>query len=292
MANIFIYKLRKSIIWLVIIFCLLFAFRLIYGYSVKSEENTLDANLFKSTISAKRNYATKKHKVKNNSTNQNIIKVDQKYEKIADVKTKSINFDEDEKLSKSKIKEYNALIQFEQKNGNLGGRVLNLIVGVPPNNFDKLYNSLISIGNIKTKQITKKDKTNEYRELNAQKKSLEKTRTSLLELKSKGGKIDEYISLENRILDIEQQLQNLGISLGDFDEENEFCTVKFSIFESKENHIGILPRIKDSLEWTLTVYLQVILTLCFIIVFSYLFLLTIIKLKIIERTIKNRYNHE
>ena len=43
-----------------------------------------------------------------------------------------------------------------------------------------------------------------------EKKSLEKIRTSLIELKSKGGKIEEYMDLENRILEIEQPTSRLG----------------------------------------------------------------------------------
>ena len=48
------------------------------------------------------------------------------------------------------------------------------------------------------------------------------------------------MGLENRILEIEQQLQGLGVSLGNFDDENEFCTVHFSLLEGKEVKIGIM----------------------------------------------------
>ena len=125
------------------------------------------------------------------------------------------------------------------------------MIGVPPDNFDELYQELIKVGKVKNKEITKNDKTNEYKELNARKLSLEKIRFSLLELKTKNGKIEEFMELESRILEIEQQLQNLGVSLGDFDSENEFCTIKFSIYESQEVKIGLMQRIKVALEWTI-----------------------------------------
>ncbi len=184
------------------------------------------------------------------------------------------------------IKKYDALIQFEQKSGNKGYRRLNLVIGVPPKNFDSLYHQLVKIGRVQAKQITKKDKTNEYKELNAKKKSLEKIRTSLIELKSKGGQISEYIELENRILEIERQLQDLGVSLGDFDDENEFCTVKFSLLEGKEIKIGIMQRIKVALQWTIKIYLKLMITLFFLSLFAYLFLLIIDKLKVIEKLIR------
>jgi len=47
------------------------------------------------------------------------------------------------------------LIQFEQKSGNIGYRKLNLVIGVPPENFDAIYNQLITIGNVQAKTNNK-----------------------------------------------------------------------------------------------------------------------------------------
>jgi len=142
-----------------------------------------------------------------------------------------------------------------------------------------MYNQLIKIGNVLSKQITKKDKTNEYKELNAKKASLEKIRSSLINLKLKGGKIDEHILLENRILEIEQQLQDLGVSLGSFDSENEFCTIQFSLSEQNTTKISFSQRITNALEWTVTIHLQLIASLFFMVLFAYLLLLGIEKIK-------------
>ena len=231
-----------------------------------------------------RNFASKKYEVKA-STNQGVMKVDQKYEKIAQISTKSTDFEKEEQQSRAKIQELEALIQFEQKSGNKGYRSLSLVIGVPPENFDALYAELIKIGKVDEKQITKKDKTNEYKELNAKKHSLEKIRTSLIELKSKGGKIEEYMGLENRILDIEQQLQDLGESLGDFDDENEFCTVQFSLHEGKEVTISFFQRVKVALDWTIKAFLKLMFSAVLMVIFSYLVLLLIEKLKVLEKLV-------
>jgi len=281
-------RLKKLIFWLIIIFAILFIFRLIYGYTKTFDNTTNQTQFFDNISNSKRNYATKEYKVKSNNSNQSAIKVDQKYEKIAEIKTKSSNFEEEEKLSRETIEKLDALIQFEQKSGNEGYRKLNLVIGVPPENFDALYNQLTKIGKVQAKQITKKDKTNEYKELNAKKQSLEKIRTSLIELKSKGGKIEEYMGLENRILEIEQQLQGLGVSLGDFDDENEFCTVQFSLLEGKEVKIGTMQRVKVALEWTVKIYLRIMTTLFFLTLFAYFVLLGIDKLKVFERIINRK----
>ncbi|MDT0559172.1 DUF4349 domain-containing protein [Ichthyenterobacterium sp. W332] len=281
-------RLKRLFFWLILIFIVLYIFRLAYGYTKTFDDTTYETAFFENISSSKRNYASKKYKVQSNNVNQTAIKVDQKYEKIAEIKTKSSSFEQEEASSRKTIEQFNALIQFEQKSGNKGYRKLNLVVGVPPENFDSLYNKLIKIGKVQAKQITKKDKTNEYKELNAKKQSLEKIRNSLIDLKSKGGKIEEYMGLENRILEIEQQLQGLGVSLGDFDDENEFCTVQFSLLEGKEVKIGLMQRMKVALEWTVSMYLQIITILFFITLFAYLILLVIDKLQLFERILNKK----
>jgi hypothetical protein len=256
---------------------------LIYGYT-KTFDNTPHQTISLNSISnVKNNYASKEYRVKSSIANQPLISLDQKYEKIATINTKSSKFDKEEKEIRNEIDKFNAIVQFEQKSGNKGYRKLNLVIGVPPENFNYLYDQLVKIGKVQAKRITKKDKTNEYKQLNAKKLSLEKIRASLTDLKSKGGKITEYMDLENRILQIEQQLQGLGVSLGDFDDENEFCTVQFSLFEGKGMKIGLMQRIKVALEWTVIIYLQLMATLFFLTLFAYLFLLGIEKFKVLER---------
>lgn len=162
-------RLKKLIFWLILIFVILFVFRIIYGYTKTFEDSPNQTQFFESISNTKRNYASKEYSVKSNNVNQSAVKVDQKYEKIAEIRSTSSKFDQEEKLTRNKIEKFNAIIQFEQKSGNKGFRNLNLVIGVPPENFDSLYVQLIEIGKIQAKQITKKDKTNEYKELNAKK---------------------------------------------------------------------------------------------------------------------------
>lgn len=282
-------RLKKLILALVLLFVILFALKLVYGYTEVINNMPNQSQFFESISNSTRNYASKKYQqIRSTGQIQTSTKTDQKYEKIAEIKTQSSKFVVEEKASRKQIEKFNALIQFEQKSGNKGYRKLNLVIGVPPQHFDSLYSGLIKIGNVQAKQIIKKDKTNEYKELNAKKASLEKTRASLTELKSKGGKIKEYMDLENRILDIEQQLQGLGVSLGDFDDENEFCTVQFSLLEGKEIEISFMQRFMTALDWTITTYLQIMATLFFLTLFAYLLLLIIDKLKIVEKMLNDK----
>ena len=103
---------------MIIIFAVLFIFRIIYGYTKTFDVTPNQTRFFENISNSKRNYATNKYEVKSSGTNQSAIKFDQKYEKVAEIKTKSSNFEKEEKTSRETIKKLDALIQFEQKSGN------------------------------------------------------------------------------------------------------------------------------------------------------------------------------
>ena len=279
-------------------FVVLFAFRFIYGYTTGAREVREEyfSDFFDDAESLKKNYASDKYRVKREaydavSTDQsqaaNEFNLEQKYEKTATIKSRTTKFEEDEKKLRDRIKTENGIIQYEQNSGGRGNRELHLMIGIPPEKFDTFYIALQKIGSIRSKEVTKTDKTNEFKNLNARKTSLEITRQSLLEIKKQSGKIDEYINLQNRILEIEQELQNLGVELGDFDEENEFCTVRFSLAETRVVTITMLHRLKVAFEWAVQYYLLMLCILAAAAFFGFFLLLIIDK---IIPSIINRVN--
>lgn len=267
MAQSFPFPLRKTIFWLAALFVFLFVARLIYGYYYPGTARNNGVTLLGSddfSVSRK-NYASEKIKGESapQQQQQPSFSQSQKYEKVATLRSKSSQFEADDARLKAMVKGFGAVIQYEQNTGNTGQRSLNLLIGVKPERFDSFYIEIQKIGQILSKSITKTDKTNEYLQLNAKRISLEKTRNALLELKSRGGQIDEYIGLENRILEIEGQLQDLGVQIGDYDEENEFCTVRFSMYEGESSEISLAQRLKVAFEWTAKYYALMMLGLIF-----------------------------
>lgn len=254
--------------WFMAGFVLLYLFRLAYGYTDPNmkgyEENEYISDYLNSLESVKKNYASSKWNRARTADfekggsgggqQQQQMGGEQKFEKIASLKSKSDKFEPDEKLIRGQVKKFNALVQYEHNEGNPGSRSLHLSIGVPPDAFDPFLAEMKKVGKLKSIEVTKTDKTNEYRNLKAQRASLEKTLATLAELKSKPGKIDEYMTLTNRILEIEEQLQSLGVSLGDFDSENEFCTVQMTLAEGRFVSISLMHRLKVALEWTINYY--------------------------------------
>lgn len=273
-------RIRLGVVCLLLGFLAVFVFRFIYGYvdlpgsSGNRDENEISRNL----DLGRRNYASEKLKVGGVEREHSL---DQKYEKVGSVSSKTNAFDEDERKARELVGKHNAIVQFEQDSGLRGRRTLALSIGVPPDKFDGLIDDIQAVGHLSSIRLDKTDKTNEYKELNAKRVSLEKVRDSLVSLKGKSGNIDEFINLENRILEIEREIQSTGVKLGEFDQENEFCTVKFGLEEGITAKAGIplIHRVKTAGEWAIKYYLM------FLAILVLAALLSFLTLKLSERTL-------
>jgi hypothetical protein len=292
-------KLKKFFIYFVISFVSLFLLRLLYGYIVYPSDVLNDSSNFSPQQMnsgfelLRKNYASEKSFYKTDSQISKVTaptKFDQKYEKVGSLSSRTNEFDKEEKNVRDLIKNFKALIQYEESLGLEGKRSLNLGIGVNPDKFDEMIAEIKKIGKLESIQINKTDKTNEYSDLNAQRESLEKTRAALISFKGKGGKIDELINLENKILEVEESIQKLGVKLGEFDTENEFCTIKFSLYESgranKSWFISLLQRIKTAFEWTVKYYLLTAVLLTFAAMGILIFIIILEKLKIFPDLLK------
>ena len=271
------------------LFLVLFVFRFIYGYLETNSNNSFDnsGDFFSSIQNLRKNYASEKSmKMSEPSVSQNPssnFASNQKYEKTASLKSKTSNFDEDKMKLEKTTKDFKAVVQYEKNEGKKGNREIHLLIGVNPILFDSFYIQIQKIGALKATEITKIDKTNEYRQLNAKKISLEKTLTSLNELKSRGGAISDYVALHDKILEIEKQMQELGVELGNFDSENEFCSIRFSLYEgASEKQISLLKRIKLTFEWTIQFYSALLGVLLLLSLFIFICLLIIDKWNILR----------
>ncbi|MBS1507966.1 MAG: DUF4349 domain-containing protein [Bacteroidetes bacterium] len=283
----------KTSRWFIGLFILLFLFRLVYGYVATDVTTNGDYsdNFFSSIDNLRKNYATEKLVLNKGDVQlATAMASNQKYEKTASIKTKTSEFEKDEKLVKGKAKSFNAVIQYEQNLGQKGSRQIHLLIGVNPTLFDSLYKELKEVGVLKATEITKVDKTNEYRQLNAKKASIEKTLQSLNDLKTKGGQIADFVSLNDKILEIEERAQALGVELGNFDSENEFCTVKLSMYEgATEMSISFIHRVKVALEWAIKYFAIIVFAALVSAATIFILLLIMDKLEIIN-AVRNKMN--
>lgn len=230
--------LRKAVITFLLLFLITFVARTAYEliFTGRDVTVTYDQNNYSNyelTTSGK----TLNSNVASERISQQVdgqtIKIDQKYEKTANISSTSNRFAEDNAALRQIIEQKDAVIQSENLRGLAGKQTLEMTIGVMPDNFDAFVEEIQSIGEVRSFNVNKVDKTNEYRELMAQKETLQKSIDSYTEMKARGGEIKDLLLLEEKILETQEKIQNLGVSLGVYSSENSFCTIIFSMQETR-----------------------------------------------------------
>lgn len=236
---------------------LLFAARIAYELS---RPDILNAGMeTRALISASeqdhKNYASAKVVVEQAVAGAQVV--EQKYERVSRIESKTENWDSDIAAVKLAIEGSQALVQREDAFGLEGDRALSLSLGVTPAAFDPMVETMKGIGRLVSANVTKTDRTSDFRALQARRLSLEKTRDGLAALRNEGAALSDRVELETRILEIEGQIQELGVSLGDYSELNSFCTVNFTLRETRPMANGrrILTAVLSALGWSALVYL-------------------------------------
>jgi hypothetical protein len=240
--------LRRGLVCFAVIFVGMFAVRLGYGYLVtRAGHGDEGLPRFRSEWEARKNYASAK-----GGAGRGAPGPDQKYEKVATLRSLSRDFPRDEAALRAAVPAHGGLVQFEASSGLAGQRTLSLAIGVPPEQFDPLLARVRTIGRPTAIEVHKADKTNEYKTLAASRASLEASRDALVALKARGGKLDELMGLEDKILDVGRRIQELGVKLGEYDAENEFVTVRVSLEESRARGVPLLGRVRTAGLWAVT----------------------------------------
>jgi hypothetical protein len=238
---------RIAVLLALLVFIALFAFRIVVGPREAAEQwegAYADQTSFEN---ARKNYATGKFAP--GSAGQSAGD-SQKYEKVATLVELTNDYEADRKSIDAIISSHQGIVQFERAAGLTGRRALFLGIGVPPDRFDAFIEAGKAIGRNAQLDIIKNDKTNEYLRLRAKRSTLEKARTALEALQVSGASIDERIKVQNRLTELEEQIQELAVSLGEFDSQNELCTVRLTLRErSTAAPHSWRWRITEALEW-------------------------------------------
>lgn len=195
------------------------------------------------------------------NSGQNIT-IDQKYEKTANLSAVTSDFQQDNQQLRTSIENCEAVIQMENLRGLPGDRLLSVTVGVMPQRFDELVGYMQELGTLKSFTVNKVDKTSEFNYLLAEVETLKMTRDAYASIKEKGGNIQDLLLLEEKILEVEKSMQELGVNLGAYASENSFCTVNLTLQESLSQQLSIrflLTCAKNSFFWTLAAFALVMI---------------------------------
>jgi hypothetical protein len=246
--------IRRGVMFACAVLAVLFIGKLISGENTAPSSHQGSSSWesgYGSFSMARKNYASQKQ------AGGNISAADtQKYEKVATIGQSTSDFDADRAKIDTLISSSNALTQYEQQQGLSGHRTLQLGIGVPPSQFDSFIVDARKIAKLTYLAIVKTDKTNEYKQLRAKKESLEKTRKAFADMAASGGSVDERLKVQAKLTEVEEKAQDLGVSLGDFNSENEFCTVKLTLAEAGTPvSSSLLSRSFHAFTWTIEYFL-------------------------------------
>ena len=184
----------------------------------------------------------------------NAVVIDHKYEKTANLSSVSYRFDEDHENLRRLIYSHDAIVQTENIQGLPGNQRLTMTIGVIPDQFDDMVDSLRELGTLRSFTVNRVDKTNEFNSLLAHQEVLRKTRESYAALQDLGGSIQDMLLLQERILVVETELQHLSVDLGIFATEHSFSTINFELREREAPFFSIqfiLSSAFNSFWWTL-----------------------------------------
>ena len=247
--------IKRILIVFALLFVLLFTARSVYNFN-NVQDSSIGAAVNNAYyvndmggVSSIKNYASER--VEFSSANA-VSVIDQKYERVANIVSKTVNYDSDLSRFQQSLEANKAVVQMENSRGLPGSRRVDLVVGVRPDNFDQMREEVLKIGRIISSSSTKVDKTYEYRQMMADKETLENRKAAYQELKSRGGTITELLLLEDKIIEVDTQIQQQQIGLGEYSDENALCTINFSLYEGAAVSIAYL--LWSALTWTAGVY--------------------------------------
>ncbi len=235
---------RHAILAAILVFLALFAFRI--GFAPRSPGHDPGGGQGQPVEVARKNYATTQLSAGPHAGDS------QKYEKVATLTKLTDDYEADRKRIDSLVTAHAGIVQIESATGLVGQRMRFLGIGVPPDRFDAFIAAVTAVGKSARVEIVKIDRTNEYLQLRAKRATLEKAVAGIEAIKATtGGSVNERLNAQNKQTEIEQRLQELAVSMGEFDAQNELCTVKLTLREMRATTPAAWSgRIADALVWT------------------------------------------
>lgn len=110
-------------------------------------------------------------------------------------------------------------------------RTATYTVRVPAEKLDAFLDSAGAVGSVTAKSIRGQDITQSYTDSDARLKALKEERDRILELMNKAAKIDDVITIEQRLTDVQNEIEQLTAHLKNWDSLVALSTVTVTIQE-------------------------------------------------------------
>lgn len=156
----------------------------------------------------------------------------QLFEKRAQIGCRSQDFQADESKLRSQLALHKAIVFFEKSEGTAPRRKLYIELNVPPEQFESLVAGVKTIGHLESILVQQRDRTSEFRKLQSQRRTMRSHLDAIVKLRDRPmTSLDDALKLENKIIDIERDLQNVGVQMGDLAAKESYFHVDMSLIE-------------------------------------------------------------
>ena len=122
---------------------------------------------------------------------------------------------------------------YSYNSGSNNTRYLNITARIPSEKFEDFINSLSGDGKIMSRSVNAENISQVYANKETYKKSLEKEQERLLEMMDKAETIEDMITVESRLSEVERQLNVYKTDLAQMDKDVEFSTIYIELKEVK-----------------------------------------------------------
>lgn len=154
------------------------------------------------------------------------------------VRTGNINlevdkFDEAEKKVSDAAKRFSGYITNSTSNVNAGGKEQGTIsVRIPSEKFDEFISEVSEYGKVVSQNISGRDVTEEYIDLDARQKTQKELENRLLELLSeKTAKLTDVVEVEEKLSSVRENIERTEGRMRYLKDQSAFSTLTVSIFE-------------------------------------------------------------
>ncbi len=158
----------------------------------------------------------------------------------------SKKFDEDVVTVKGLITSNGGYIQSSSQYGSAeyGNRDCHFTARIPAKSYDAFMSAVGSVGSMTSKYEDVQDITSEYVDVQARLKSLNTKMERLRELEAKAETVEELLQIEDRINDVQYQIESYTAQKRVYDDQVDYSTVDITIEE-----VATFTEVKADTAW-------------------------------------------
>ena len=167
----------------------------------------------------------------------------QKIVYTGNLKIQTLEYEKSASSIRRKIREYGGFTESENESDDNrtwyyedssgSRRSLSLIARIPSEKFEEFMDSLSGDGKILSRSMNAENISQQYANKENYKKALEKEQERLLAMMDKAGTIEEMIAVEERLSEVERQLNAFKTDLSAMDKDVQFSTIYIDLTEVK-----------------------------------------------------------